>query len=68
MDCSSIKRVRELGLDRRESGWPLSTVGGWVRLRGYRLSTKGPGGRGRWCGSMAVERPAAKLRPLKLLR
>ena len=26
MDCSSIKRLRELGLDRRESGWPLSTM------------------------------------------
>ena len=24
--CSPIKGVRELGLDRRESGWPLSTI------------------------------------------
>jgi len=26
LDCSSIKGLRELGLDRRESGWPLSTA------------------------------------------
>jgi len=68
LDCSSIKRVRELGLDRRESGWPLSTVGAWGRLRGCHLSTKGPGGRGRWCSGMGRESPVAQPRPLKFSR
>ena len=55
MDCSSIKGVRELGLDRRESGWPLSTMG-VGRLRIDRLRTKGAGGGGRWCNRMVPQR------------
>ena len=27
VDCSSIKRLRELGSNRRETGWSLSGVG-----------------------------------------
>jgi hypothetical protein len=34
LDCSSIKRLRELGLDRRESGWPLSTMDDLGKIEG----------------------------------
>ena len=46
--CSPIKRIRELGSDRRETGRSLSAVG--VRyLRGAGLSTRGLGWTNLWC-------------------
>ena len=45
-----MKAVRELGLDRRETGRSLSVVGAGD-LRGFLPSTKGLGGTYRWCAS-----------------
>ena len=42
LGCSPIKKIRELGSDRRETGRSLSTAGVRV-LRGFGLSTRGPG-------------------------
>ena len=45
-----MKVVRELGLDRRETGRSLSAVGGG-NLRGFLPSTRGLGRTDRWCAS-----------------
>ena len=45
-----MKVVRELGLDRRETGRSLSAVGGGY-LRGFLPSTRGLGGTYLWCAS-----------------
>lgn len=45
--CSPVKGVHELGSNRRETGWSLSTVG-VGGLRGSALSTRGPERLGRW--------------------
>lgn len=45
-----MKAVRELGLDRRETGRSLSVVGAGD-LRGFLPSTRGLGGTYRWCAS-----------------
>ena len=45
-----MKAVRELGLDRRETGRSLS-VAGAGDLRGFLPSTRGLGGTYRWCTS-----------------
>jgi len=42
--------VRELGSERRETVWSLSTVG-FRKLRGLNLSTRGSGKVNRWCTS-----------------
>jgi hypothetical protein len=48
LGCSPIKAVRELGSERRETVRSISGAG--VRaLRGFLLSTRGPGGTHRWC-------------------
>ena len=59
LDCSSIKGVRELGLDRRESGWPLSTAAGGALGEGH-LRTKGAGGGGRWCSGRAFAKASSR--------
>ena len=48
LDCSPIKRDRELGSDRRETGWSLSGVG-VGNLRRYGPSTRGLDCTSRWC-------------------
>ena len=40
--CSPLKRIRELGLNRRETGWSLSAAG-VKHLREVDPSTRGPG-------------------------
>ena len=50
LDCSSIKAVRELGSERRETVRSLSVVG-VGNLRSAVLSTRGPGWTHRWCTS-----------------
>src|SRR5947207_4979535 len=46
--CSPMKAVRELGLDRRETGRSLSVVGEGD-LRSFLPSTRGLGGTYHWC-------------------
>ena len=46
--CSPIKAVRELGSERRETVWSLSSVG-VGKLRRPVLSTRGPGWTNLWC-------------------
>jgi hypothetical protein len=48
--CSPMKAVRELGLDRRETGRSLSAAGAGY-LRGFLPSTRGLEGTYRWCSS-----------------
>src|SRR4051812_18427870 len=48
--CSPMKAVRELGLDRRETGRSLSGAGAGD-LRGFLPSTRGLGGTNLWCAS-----------------
>ena len=48
--CSPIKVVRELGSERRETVWSLSSVG-VGNLRRADLSTRGPGWTNLWCFS-----------------
>ena len=48
LDCSSIKVVRELGLERRETVWSLSTVDN-RKMRGPQASTRGPNRVDLWC-------------------
>ena len=50
LDCSSIKVVRELGSERRETVRSLS-VAGVGDLRGSAPSTRGPEWTDRWCTS-----------------
>ena len=45
-----MKAVRELGSERRETVRSISGVGVRV-LRGFFLSTRGPGRTDRWCAS-----------------
>ena len=45
-----MKVVRELGLDRRETGRSLSAAGGGDS-RGFLPSTRGLGGTHLWCAS-----------------
>jgi hypothetical protein len=52
-----MKAVRELGLDRRETGRSLSVVGGGD-LRSFLPSTRGLGGTHRWCACCAARRSA----------
>ena len=40
--CSPIKVVRELGLDRREAGWSLSTSRSGVKSSSYERSRRSP--------------------------
>src|SRR5690606_42091353 len=55
--CSTIKVVRELGSDRRETGRSLSAVGAGD-LRGAAPSTRGPEWTDRWCASCVARRTA----------
>ena len=57
LDCSPIKRDRELGSDRRETGRSLSAmgVGG---LREALPSTRGPGGTNLWCAGRSARSAA----------
>ena len=48
-----LKRVRELGSERRETVRSLS-VAGVGNLRGSVLSTRGPGWTYRWCTSCSA--------------
>ena len=52
-----MKAVRELGLDRRETGRSLSVVGAGD-LGGPLLSTRGLGGTYLWCSSCGARRTA----------
>ena len=52
-----MKAVRELGLDRRETGRSLSAVGAGY-LRGFLPSTRGLGGTHLWCASCDASRIA----------
>jgi hypothetical protein len=52
-----MKVVRELGLDRRETGRSLSAVG-VGNLRGFLPSTRGLGGTQLWCASYDARRIA----------
>ena len=52
-----MKVVRELGLDRRETGRSLSVVGGGD-LSGFLPSTRGLGGTYLWCASCDASRTA----------
>ena len=52
-----MKVVRELGLDRRETGRSLSAAGGGD-LRGFLPSTRGLGGTHLWCASYDASRTA----------
>ena len=45
-----MKAVRELGLDRRETGRSLSVAGAGY-LKGFLPSTRGLGGTFLWCAS-----------------
>ena len=55
--CSPIKVVRELGSERRETVWSLSSVG--VRnLSRPVLSTRGPGWTNLWCSSCSARSSA----------
>src|SRR5204862_7633494 len=53
LGCSPIKAVRELGLERRETVWPLSSVG-VGNLRRTALSTQGPEWTDQWRSSCHV--------------
>src|SRR5713226_768149 len=55
--CSPMKAVRELGLDRRETGRSLSVVGAGD-LRGFLPSTRGLGGTYLWCSSCSARSSA----------
>ena len=46
--CSPNKVVRELGLERRETVWSLSTVD-HRKMRGPQASTRGPNRVDLWC-------------------
>jgi hypothetical protein len=52
-----MKVVRELGLDRRETGRSLSAVGGG-NSRGFLPSTRGLGGTHLWCAGCGASRIA----------
>ncbi len=58
--CSPIKRVRELGSERRETVWSLSAVAVGY-LKGAALSTRGPGWTYQWCTSCGASRIAGWL-------
>jgi len=47
LGCSPIKMVRELGSERRETVWSLSTI--LLKLRGSDFSTRGPSWTNLWC-------------------
>src|ERR1700685_3441543 len=61
LGCSTIKAVRELGLERRETVRSLSAAR--VRdLRGAVPSTRGPGRTNLWCASCSAKSTAGWLR------